>query len=172
MCVKACVRANSDAPPLRTHSKHITVQGGQGEKPTAGQKAGWRVSEATLSEFVGKPVFTSDRLYEGAPPPGVAMGLAWTSLGGTSLYIEAFNPPTTTTTTTTLPLRPKRTLVRPPGFSLRLATPVSPRTHRLFMLSRSPRSLAPLRRGVLGPKRAGWATGRRMTTAKAEAAAG
>ena len=48
----------------------------------------WVVTEDNLSKFVGKPVFTSDRMYEEAPPPGVAMGLAWTSLGGSSLYIE------------------------------------------------------------------------------------
>jgi len=49
----------------------------------------WVVTEDNLSKFVGKPLFTSDRMYEEAPPPGVAMGLAWTSMGGTSLYIEA-----------------------------------------------------------------------------------
>lgn len=38
---------------------------------------------------MGKPTFTSDRLYEGGAPPGVVMGLAWTAMGGSSLYIEA-----------------------------------------------------------------------------------
>ncbi|CAN0515819.1 unnamed protein product, partial [Laminaria digitata] len=40
-------------------------------------------------QYVGKPTFTSDRLYEGGAPPGVVMGLAWTAMGGSSLYIEA-----------------------------------------------------------------------------------
>ncbi|XP_041371412.1 lon protease homolog, mitochondrial-like [Gigantopelta aegis] len=40
-----------------------------------------------LQDFVGKPIFTSDRMYE-AVPPGVVMGLAWTSMGGATLYIE------------------------------------------------------------------------------------
>ena len=30
---------------------------------------------------------TSDKLYP-APPAGVALGLAWTSMGGSTLYIE------------------------------------------------------------------------------------
>lgn len=44
---------------------------------------------------MGKPTFTSDRLYERDTPPGVVMGLAWTAMGGSSLYIEsmAIRPP-------------------------------------------------------------------------------
>jgi ATP-dependent Lon protease len=51
----------------------------------------WVVDEESLSYYVGKPLHTKDRLYDGAPPPGVVMGLAWTNLGGTSLYIEVCN---------------------------------------------------------------------------------
>ena len=40
-----------------------------------------------LPDFVGKPVFTTDRMYE-TTPPGVIMGLAWTSMGGSVLYVE------------------------------------------------------------------------------------
>ena len=46
------------------------------------------ISRENLKDFVGPPVFTSDRLYE-ATPPGVAMGLAWTSMGGAALYVES-----------------------------------------------------------------------------------
>ena len=46
------------------------------------------IDEGQLSELLGKPPFTSDRLYEEGTPPGVVMGLAWTSMGGASLYIE------------------------------------------------------------------------------------
>ena len=35
-----------------------------------------------LESYVGQPVFSSDRLYGNTPPPGVVMGLAWTSHGG------------------------------------------------------------------------------------------
>ncbi|CAJ1338874.1 unnamed protein product [Effrenium voratum] len=48
-----------------------------------------RVDEAALSDYVGKPVFTSDRLYEDELPPGTVTGLAWTAMGGSVLYIEA-----------------------------------------------------------------------------------
>ncbi len=46
------------------------------------------VTAASLPELVGKPVFTSDRLYE-LTPPGIVTGLAWTSMGGSILFIEA-----------------------------------------------------------------------------------
>lgn len=46
------------------------------------------VSIENLEEFVGKPIFTKDRLYE-STPPGVVMGLAWTAYGGSTLFIES-----------------------------------------------------------------------------------
>nr|KMM69037.1 ATP-dependent protease La [Coccidioides posadasii RMSCC 3488] len=45
------------------------------------------ITKDNLKDYVGPPVFTSDRLYE-VTPPGVAMGLAWTSMGGAALYVE------------------------------------------------------------------------------------
>jgi len=45
------------------------------------------VTEDNLSKYVGKRVFTSDRLFEESIP-GVVTGLAWTAMGGSSLYIE------------------------------------------------------------------------------------
>lgn len=47
-----------------------------------------RLSEQNLEEYLGKPKFTSDRFYP-KTPVGVCMGLAWTSLGGATLYVEA-----------------------------------------------------------------------------------
>jgi ATP-dependent Lon protease len=46
------------------------------------------VTKANLEKYLGKPHFYSDRFYD-IPPVGVATGLAWTSLGGATLYIEA-----------------------------------------------------------------------------------
>ncbi len=46
------------------------------------------IDRGNLKDYVGPPVFTSDRLYE-TTPPGVAMGLAWTSMGGAALYVES-----------------------------------------------------------------------------------
>ncbi|BFF97144.1 lon protease homolog mitochondrial [Drosophila madeirensis] len=45
------------------------------------------VDAENLTTFLGKQIFTSDRMYE-TTPPGVVMGLAWTAMGGSSLYIE------------------------------------------------------------------------------------
>jgi len=46
------------------------------------------ISKDNLKDYVGPPVFTSDRLYD-VTPPGVTMGLAWTQLGGAAMYVEA-----------------------------------------------------------------------------------
>ncbi|KAL3515960.1 hypothetical protein ACH5RR_022862 [Cinchona calisaya] len=40
-----------------------------------------------LTDFVGKPVFHAERIYD-QTPVGVVMGLAWTAMGGSTLYIE------------------------------------------------------------------------------------
>ncbi|MDE3055687.1 MAG: endopeptidase La [Verrucomicrobiota bacterium] len=50
------------------------------------------ISEKNLKTYLGKPIFTSDRYYE-HNPIGVATGLAWTSLGGATLYVEAVQYP-------------------------------------------------------------------------------
>lgn len=46
------------------------------------------IDRGNLKDYVGPPVFTSDRLYE-VTPPGVTMGLAWTQMGGAAMYIES-----------------------------------------------------------------------------------
>ncbi|XP_048225649.1 lon protease homolog 1, mitochondrial [Ricinus communis] len=45
------------------------------------------VDSSNLADFVGKPVFHAERIYE-QTPVGVVMGLAWTAMGGSTLYIE------------------------------------------------------------------------------------
>lgn len=45
-----------------------------------------------LAKYVGKPVFHSDRIYE-TTPVGITAGLAWTSMGGTTLYVESIKIP-------------------------------------------------------------------------------
>ncbi|XP_038221306.1 lon protease homolog, mitochondrial isoform X1 [Zerene cesonia] len=45
------------------------------------------VTDDNLNELVGKPTFKHDRMYD-VTPPGVVMGLAWTAMGGSTLYIE------------------------------------------------------------------------------------
>lgn len=50
------------------------------------------ITDENLDEYLGKPIFTSDRYYEHTPI-GVCTGLAWTSLGGATLYVEASQSP-------------------------------------------------------------------------------
>lgn len=47
------------------------------------------VSTENLRKYVGQPPFSSDHLFPDGMPPGVVMGLAWTSLGGKTLFVEA-----------------------------------------------------------------------------------
>jgi ATP-dependent Lon protease len=47
----------------------------------------FEVTECNLQKLVGKPIFTHERMYD-VTPPGVVMGLAWTAMGGSTLYIE------------------------------------------------------------------------------------
>jgi len=51
------------------------------------QESGLNISEENLTDYVGKPIFTSEKMYPDTPS-GVALGLAWTSMGGSTLYIE------------------------------------------------------------------------------------
>lgn len=53
-----------------------------------GEWKGINISSANLEHYVGKPVFPKDRLYA-KTPPGIAVGLAWTSMGGATLYTES-----------------------------------------------------------------------------------
>ncbi|MBN2302274.1 MAG: endopeptidase La [Lentisphaerae bacterium] len=47
-----------------------------------------RISKANIHDLLGKRIFTDESLYK-QPTPGVVMGLAWTSMGGDTLFIEA-----------------------------------------------------------------------------------
>ena len=46
-----------------------------------------KIDKENLESYVGKPIYTRDKMYEKAPA-GVCLGLAWTSHGGSTLYIE------------------------------------------------------------------------------------
>lgn len=52
-----------------------------------GEASSVQVTADNLADFVGKPIFTVDRMYD-ITPPGVVMGLAWTAMGGSTLFIE------------------------------------------------------------------------------------
>jgi ATP-dependent Lon protease len=50
------------------------------------------ITEKNMTKYLGKPIFTTDRFYP-KTPVGVCMGLAWTSMGGATLYVEAIRFP-------------------------------------------------------------------------------
>lgn len=72
------ITENSEAEPITSTSSADCL------KSSAEQIV---VCTENLQKFVGRPKFTSDRMYE-VTPPGVIMGLAWTAMGGSALYIE------------------------------------------------------------------------------------
>lgn len=62
------------------------------EKGKKQQELGTTITAGNLKQYLGKPIFLTDRFYE-RTPIGVATGLAWTSHGGATLYIEAIKVP-------------------------------------------------------------------------------
>lgn len=46
------------------------------------------IDKNNLKDYVGPPIYTSDRLYD-VTPAGVTMGLAWTQMGGAAMYVES-----------------------------------------------------------------------------------
>ncbi|KAH0625719.1 hypothetical protein JD844_033922, partial [Phrynosoma platyrhinos] len=56
-------------------------------KIVSGEAEKVEVTPENLQDFVGKPIFTVDRMYD-MTPPGVVMGLAWTAMGGSTLFVE------------------------------------------------------------------------------------
>lgn len=52
------------------------------------EEMNFEVQADDIEELLGKPVFRTEKLYE-QPIPGVVLGLAYTSMGGATLYIEA-----------------------------------------------------------------------------------
>ncbi|ODQ50958.1 ATP-dependent protease La [Saitoella complicata NRRL Y-17804] len=47
-----------------------------------------KIESSNLKDYVGPPVFTSDRIFE-TTPAGVVMGLGVSGLGGSALYVES-----------------------------------------------------------------------------------
>ncbi len=60
--------------------------------PSKVKKLRRTVAPKELPQLLGKPMFLSDRYYE-KTPPGVSVGLAWTSHGGATLYVESIRVP-------------------------------------------------------------------------------
>jgi ATP-dependent Lon protease len=62
------------------------------ESKSKKEKLEHHINEKNMEKYLGKPIFTSDRFYP-KTPAGVCMGLAWTSMGGATLYVEAISYP-------------------------------------------------------------------------------
>lgn len=63
------------------------------EKKGRRKKVKYNITSNNLVDYLGKPIFVTDRFYE-TTPIGVATGLAWTSHGGATLYVESIKVPT------------------------------------------------------------------------------
>jgi ATP-dependent Lon protease len=63
--------------------RQVTLQQAEGNSKSVS------VTRKNLEDYLGKPIFTTEDLYQKKQIPGVTLGLAWTSLGGTTLYVEA-----------------------------------------------------------------------------------
>ena len=57
-------------------------------KMAEGKAGPYAVGEKDIGEYLGKPLFPTEELYE-KDVPGISLGLAWTAMGGATLYIEA-----------------------------------------------------------------------------------
>ncbi|MEJ2146879.1 MAG: endopeptidase La [Acidobacteriota bacterium] len=66
---------------IRKVMRKAALEIAEGEQTTV------TVGKQDLDRFLGKPIFTDEELLEARP--GVVTGLAWTSLGGATLQIEA-----------------------------------------------------------------------------------
>jgi ATP-dependent Lon protease len=71
--------------------RKVTLRHAEGEKTRI------VITAADIEAYLGKPAFTTEELYRRAQI-GVALGLAWTALGGATLYIEASSVATKTAT--------------------------------------------------------------------------
>eukprot|EP00252_Welwitschia_mirabilis_P014034 TRINITY_DN31058_c0_g1_i1.p1 TRINITY_DN31058_c0_g1~~TRINITY_DN31058_c0_g1_i1.p1 ORF type:complete len:1021 (-),score=243.25 TRINITY_DN31058_c0_g1_i1:285-3347(-) len=67
---------------VNSERKEIT---GDAEAASSTEKI--TISTENLADYVGKPRFRGERIYD-QTPVGVVMGLAWTAMGGSTLYIE------------------------------------------------------------------------------------
>lgn len=47
------------------------------------------ISDDNIETYIGKPIFTHERMYD-ETPPGVVMGLAWTAMGKYSYNLKSY----------------------------------------------------------------------------------
>ncbi len=71
---------------LENHLKKIMRK--IAKRIVAGEATKIKVDVGDVEEYIGQRIFRDENYYK-IPRPGVVMGLAWTSLGGDTLFIEA-----------------------------------------------------------------------------------
>ncbi|MDF2576614.1 MAG: Lon protease [Chlamydiales bacterium] len=69
-------------------SEQANIKGKKKVKAKSIETVKYKIVPEVLSKYLGKPIFTSECYHEHIPV-GVSVGLAWTAMGGTTLYIEA-----------------------------------------------------------------------------------
>lgn len=69
---------------IRKIMRKISLKIAQGENKKI------QINEKNVETYLGQPLFSSEELYQ-REVPGVTLGLAWTSMGGDTLYIEAIS---------------------------------------------------------------------------------
>lgn len=81
----ACHTGHASAQQIPTYTHPLQVLRKAAYKIVSGETQKVQVTPENLQDFVGKPVFTVERMYE-VTPPGVVMGLAWTAMGEHSTH--------------------------------------------------------------------------------------
>jgi ATP-dependent Lon protease len=76
---------------MRKIALKIVEKNEKGDKTTIKAEK-FHITEKNLESYLGKPIFNSDQFYS-STPIGVCMGLAWTSMGGATLYVESIKFP-------------------------------------------------------------------------------
>ena len=87
--IRAIISGYAREPGVRGLENHIKrILRKAAKRIVDGNKTKMKIDAPQVDELLGKPIFTDEDFYK-EPHAGVVMGLAWTSMGGDTLYIEA-----------------------------------------------------------------------------------
>lgn len=87
--IEKLVRSYCREAGVRNLQKHIEkIYRKVALRLVRGESTKSEVTDQNLSDFVGESTFSAVRMYD-STPAGVVMGLAWNSMGGSTLYIES-----------------------------------------------------------------------------------
>jgi ATP-dependent Lon protease len=85
----AAADAAQEAAQKAAQKKASTQKAAPVQKKAA---QGYVIDRAAIEKYLGKPLFPDD-IFKKADKPGMSIGLAWTSMGGDTLIIEAQSSP-------------------------------------------------------------------------------